>query len=608
MRKRKILVLSITIVAIALILETCILRYVNEKNAQTTSNVLLDRVIAVLDKNESSEERFVKSLKDDYIVRAKAISYIVDAKPEVEYDIDELQKIASLMSVDEIHFIDETGTIYSGSIPKYFGYSFDSGEQMAYFKPMLDDKNLTMCQDVTPNTSNGKKMMYAITWNDDGTKMIQVGIEPRRLLNEVKQNEISTVVANMPMYDGLSVVVADGESGEIYGCSYEPVVGLTLDEIGISVTDDMLPDDEDSFTGIRRINGFRNRCVFRRSGEYVIGVIYRMDVNSRSNMAIMVIMALYLCFAAGLVVSMVMKVIHANRERNEQLSILTSMSGMYYSMHMLDLQHDTFALYTAGDLILRAGERAAGAKELMRKIVHKVVVDEHQASAQKFMDLDSLGDRLIKKKIVSGEFMVKDLGWFRLSFISIDVDEDGRPLKVIFTTRNIDEDKKREQKLIRRSYTDELTKCYNRSAYIDDVRELPGDSVYVYVSMDVNGLKPVNDTLGHAAGDELLQGAAECMEQCFGNYGKVYRMGGDEFAAIIFVNTRRLKRVQQEFDDVVRGWSGQLVKSVSISCGYVSSDEKDWESFDEIVKAADERMYENKAAYYRQKGGDRRYR
>ena len=85
-----------------------------------------------------------------------------------------------------------------------------------------------------------------------------------------------------------------------YGCSYEPVVGLTLDEIGISVTDDMLPDDEDSFTGIRRINGFRNRCVFRRSGEYVIGVIYRMDVNSRSNMAIMVIMALYLCFAAGL--------------------------------------------------------------------------------------------------------------------------------------------------------------------------------------------------------------------------------------------------------------------------------------------------------------------
>lgn len=79
MRKRKILILSITIVAVALILETCILQYVNDKNAQTTSNVLLDRVIAVIDKNESIESEFVKSLKDDYIVRAKAISYIVDA-------------------------------------------------------------------------------------------------------------------------------------------------------------------------------------------------------------------------------------------------------------------------------------------------------------------------------------------------------------------------------------------------------------------------------------------------------------------------------------------------------------------------------------------------
>lgn len=87
----------------------------------------------------------------------------MDAKPEVEYDIDKHQKIASLMSVDEIHFIDDTGTIYSGSIPKYFGYSFDSGEQMAFFKQMLNNKDLTLCQDVTPNTENayGSSGYYA---------------------------------------------------------------------------------------------------------------------------------------------------------------------------------------------------------------------------------------------------------------------------------------------------------------------------------------------------------------------------------------------------------------------------------------------------------------
>ena len=69
---------------------------------------------------------------------------------------------------------------------------------MEYFKPMLTDKTLTMCQDVTPNTSEGKEMMYAITWNEAGTRMVQVGIKPVRLLEEVKQNEVSSVVENMP--------------------------------------------------------------------------------------------------------------------------------------------------------------------------------------------------------------------------------------------------------------------------------------------------------------------------------------------------------------------------------------------------------------------------
>ena len=70
-----------------------------------------------------------------------------------------LSRIAELMRIDEIHVFDESGTIFSGTVPRYYGYSFDSGEQMAYFKPMLDDKTLSMCQDVTPNTAESKSMM-----------------------------------------------------------------------------------------------------------------------------------------------------------------------------------------------------------------------------------------------------------------------------------------------------------------------------------------------------------------------------------------------------------------------------------------------------------------
>lgn len=51
-----------------------------------------------------------------------------------------------------------------------------------------------------------------------------------------------------------------------------------------------------------------------------------------------------------------------------------------------------------------------------------------------------------------------------------------------------------------------------------------------------------------------------------------------------------------------------MVKEMSVSCGYVSSDEKEWDTIYDIAKAADARMYENKAAYYQKSGRDRRKR
>ena len=74
MKKRKFIVPAIAIIAAALLLEGFILKYVNDRNADRTSKVLLDRVITVLDKNNESEKALIKSLKDDYIVRAKAVS------------------------------------------------------------------------------------------------------------------------------------------------------------------------------------------------------------------------------------------------------------------------------------------------------------------------------------------------------------------------------------------------------------------------------------------------------------------------------------------------------------------------------------------------------
>ena len=67
---------------------------------------------------------------------------------------------------------------------------------------------------------------------------------------------------------------------------------------------------------------------------------------------------------------------------------------------------------------------------------------------------------------------------------------------------------------IRISLTDELTGLYNRRAYAECVEKISDKQLHdntVIIMMDVNGLKTVNDEIGHDAGDELLKGSAECM-------------------------------------------------------------------------------------------------
>ena len=77
-------------------------------------------------------------------------------------------------------------------------------------------------------------------------------------------------------------------------------------------------------------------------------------------------------------------------------------------------------------------------------------------------------------------------------------------------------------------------------------------------SVDVNGLKKVNDTKGHTAGDELIKGAANCLTLAVGNNGKVYRTGGDEFMAVLFTeNPEKIRdEIKNKADDKIK----ELVK------------------------------------------------
>jgi len=160
----------------------------------------------------------------------------------------------------------------------------------------------------------------------------------------------------------------------------------------------------------------------------------------------------------------------------------------------------------------------------------------------------------------------------------------------------------------RYAYYDQMTGLQNRRAYSEKVgqlsKQLPVPCTVVMA--DINGLKEVNDTLGHEAGDELIIGSAECLRKSFDGIETVYRLGGDEFTVIMERPEAEAKKCLERMEEICAGWKGQFISGISISYGAASTEE--FSDLDSLLKAADRRMYEYKGNYYQSAGKERRKR
>ena len=83
----------------------------------------------------------------------------------------------------------------------------------------------------------------------------------------------------------------------------------------------------------------------------------------------------------------------------------------------------------------------------------------------------------------------------------------------------------RYNELLKLAYHDNLTGCYNRNWYFENYND---DSEFMFIMVDINHLKLINDTFGHTVGDNLIKDVAKKLM----SFGNVIRFGGDEFILI----------------------------------------------------------------------------
>ena len=122
---------------------------------------------------------------------------------------------------------------------------------------------------------------------------------------------------------------------------------------------------------------------------------------------------------------------------------------------------------------------------------------------------------------------------------------------------------------------------------------MPSNNLHL-VFLDIDKLKETNDTLGHAAGDEMIVAASKCIKDAFGDVAECFRMGGDEFLVAMTAETEAVRERIALFDRLISRWSGRYVNSLTVSYGVAAANEYPGMNFEELLKTADNKMYRHK--------------
>lgn len=157
-----------------------------------------------------------------------------------------------------------------------------------------------------------------------------------------------------------------------------------------------------------------------------------------------------------------------------------------------------------------------------------------------------------------------------------------------------------EEEIHRLSVTDVMTGLLNRRGfYLHAERSLKmalrNSSPSVVIFADINGLKAVNDTYGHEAGDRLIKDAAQILQQSFRDSDVIARLGGDEFAAFAIDSAQPdviLARIQRHIESYNTRQS--LPYELAFSTGIVQCDPSSGLTLPDYLVLADQQMYEKK--------------
>lgn len=611
---------TLILISFLTIVIVCVQIADTHRQARNDAMTTFQQVEQVLEQNNAELVEISEEYSQTCLYSAEAIAYLIQDNPSVLDRVDELRRIAVFMEVDEIHIFDETGRIFAGTHPEYYDYSFDSGEQMMFFKPMLSDKSLKLVQEIMPNVAEKKMMQYSALWSADGNFIVQVGMSPVNVMKATKKNELSYIFSLFRVNPKASYYAIDKETGEIVGSTQLYCVHKNIEEIGISL--DQIAGQTKEFHAA--VNGQDSFCVFKAIGSNYIGRVITsrelyewIMMNTVVLLACLVIIALVLMRAVtGYMnryvvddIYRINKKLHAiaagnleevidiqsstefselssdiNRmkksllDNSRKMSYVLSKTNMYIGVYEYseDMPKVRFTEYVPQILGLSPEKTKELSGDYRRFREFLSALCSHPCSSES--NVFRLGDRYIKVEEIS-----ENNSFFG---VLIDVTED------MIKRLQIEQE---------RDY-DRLTGLYNRGGlenFLASCFEKPEEFCEsALVMIDADNLKVVNDTYGHEGGDAYLKQLAALLEQFAPGHSAAARLGGDEFVLFLYryQTKEELLSAVMALEEVQNNSRARLKEELYVPLGFsfgycLTEGHGDYQA---LLKEADENMYKNK--------------
>ena len=626
--KKKIAMTIMGVGLLVLISNFFFSKYEMQQERNQNFDSYLNQLIYLLEKAHSDSVESEEMFQEDYLNRAKAIAYILAEKTTTTQLNNEMKELTELMEVDEIHSVSGKGIIEYSSDENSIGINFRETEQTREFLGIISstDPNSYLIQLDGYSITKDSDMIYIGVKPIDGKKgMIQIGLMPERLQQIEDRNSISYVVNQIPTLESEAFFVVNKDSGELVGITENNKQILQLEK-----NKDLLEVLEDSYSGnTERINGVSCYLYTMVYGDYIVGG-YIEDTTLYRNLYLhMMLMAIVIIVLSTILILRVVSIVnkHFVKEINQVLIGINHVlngeeTGQFKGNSTKEIMMLTSGLNKWVHMFERKSERMS---QMTRFMGNDIATFEYSSKLNKLFLSDNIKDLLY----ISNEdwLRIKQHGDEFISYIKelkAKQEQSGDECLSIkeneYVEIHISEDKEVCYGVIK-DVTDQMIEKYHlmesiknmeQVAYVDTLTGLKNHYIArkeineylhagvcqgVFLMIDLDNFKLVNDTLGHPEGDKLLQKFALCLKDYFRDSDLIARIGGDEF--IVFLKgsfSQKLieEKVERLLNTIRITLKTYYVKfKLSVSIGGVVVTEK-YEDFESIYKSADIALYEAK--------------